>query len=462
METVQFFRSQVDLFLRGENLSRKFHDLFELKDLELQRKKLEKKKTKKKKSKAKDKKQKREKSPDIPEPHSAVINTHDNASMFAVYALVRQAVLAHAIRDSTRLYHLANTNTDSDTDSDEEAEEKGIDQQIKIPKIVGLGLSSVFELVRESRNQYPVLCIKALKALLDLLQGQQPEGMKKEPPEIVEELFSLLMDLAINTGAKNIGGEDLSMSSLACSALISLTIGLGDTEKLLRAITVMLMSRSGLELQDIVVPGVLASLQKSVQAVLLGKSQLPDWFNNGVKTRSHAQLFKLTNARVGECLVENSAIASDGRFLYILNKFGLYKVGSGYGGTIKGKLENHKKDFPVHKNTFLAFAAGKLLCKWDRGSTPSLCVINRTTLSPENTFGIDGNASPHSLLFSDGENIGYISPTKEEDSFVIRTFSPISNPPMSLVNEVPLKLTRKCMDVMGSTLFDFTYEKRTI
>ncbi|GFN82142.1 E3 ubiquitin-protein ligase mycbp2-like, partial [Plakobranchus ocellatus] len=105
---------------------------------------------------------------------------------------------------------------------------------------------------------------------------------------------------------------------------------------------------------------------------------------------------------------------------------------------------------------------GKLLCKWDRGSSPSLCVINRTTLSPENTFGIDGNASPHSLLFGDGENIGYISPTKEEDSFVIRTFSPISSPPMSLVNEVPLKLTRKCMDVMGSTLFDFTYEKRTV
>ena len=47
----------------------------------------------------------------------------------------------------------------------------------------------MFELVRESRNHYPELCIKALKALLDLLQGQQPEGMKKEPPEIVGEWF---------------------------------------------------------------------------------------------------------------------------------------------------------------------------------------------------------------------------------------------------------------------------------
>ena len=52
------------------------------------------------------------------------------------------------------------------------------------------------------------------------------------------------------------------------------------------------------------VPGVLASLQKSVQAVLLGKSQLPDWFNHGVKIRSHAQLFKLTNARGNLLLIK--------------------------------------------------------------------------------------------------------------------------------------------------------------
>ncbi|XP_055893471.1 E3 ubiquitin-protein ligase MYCBP2-like isoform X4 [Biomphalaria glabrata] len=462
-EAVQCFRSQVDLFLKGDNLSRRFHDLFKFKDLESVKKKLEKKKSKKKKSKTKEKKQKiqREKSPELVESAPSIITTHGNASMFTVFATVRQAVLAQAIRDSTRLYHLANTGTDSESDSDDEGEEKGKDQQIKIPKIVGLGLNGVFELVRESRSQYPELCIKALRALLDLLQGQQPEGMKREPPDIVENLFSLLMDLAINTGEGDNSKSGASMSSLACSALISLTIALGDTEKLLRAITVMLMSRLGLEHQDIQVPGILTSLQKSVQAVLLGKAQLPDWFNYGIKSKCQAQIFKLANAKVGECLVENSAIASDGRFLYILNKYGLYKIGSGYGGTIMGKLESQKRDFPVHKNTFLAFAAGKLLCKWDRGTTPSLCVINRTTLAPENTFGIDGNSSTHSLLFSDGENIGYIAPAKEEDSFVIRTFSPVSSPPMSQMNEVPLKLTRKCMDYMGSTPFDSTNDKRT-
>lgn len=52
-------------------------------------------------------------------------------------------------------------------------------------QIVGLGLNGVFELVRETRSQYPELCVKALRSLLDMLQGQQPEGMKKEPPDVV-------------------------------------------------------------------------------------------------------------------------------------------------------------------------------------------------------------------------------------------------------------------------------------
>ena len=84
--------------------------------------------------------------------------------------------------------------------------------------------------------------------------------------KLAEDLFSLLMDLAINTGSKSMHEEDLSrsMSSLACSALISLTIGLGDTEKLLRAVTVMLMSRSGLELQDIVVCAINTTYNKIV------------------------------------------------------------------------------------------------------------------------------------------------------------------------------------------------------
>ena len=43
----------------------------------------------------------------------------------------------------------------------------------------------MFELVRETRDHYPELCIKAMKSLLDMLQGQLPESMKLEPSDIV-------------------------------------------------------------------------------------------------------------------------------------------------------------------------------------------------------------------------------------------------------------------------------------
>ena len=48
-----------------------------------------------------------------------------------------------------------------------------------------------------------------------------------------------------------------------------------------------------------------------------------------------------------------------------------------------------------------------------------------------------------------------------QDSFVVRTFSPICNP-MPLVSEIPLKLARKCVDVFGTASFDADSEMHTI
>ena len=39
--------------------------------------------------------------------------------------------------------------------------------------------------MRESRSVEPVLCTKALAALLDVLQGQLPEGLKAEPDDVI-------------------------------------------------------------------------------------------------------------------------------------------------------------------------------------------------------------------------------------------------------------------------------------
>lgn len=52
-------------------------------------------------------------------------------------------------------------------------------------QIVGIGLRSVFTLMRESKTIDPMLCTKALVALLDVLQGQLPEGLKSEPDDVI-------------------------------------------------------------------------------------------------------------------------------------------------------------------------------------------------------------------------------------------------------------------------------------
>ena len=42
---------------------------------------------------------------------------------------------------------------------------------------------------------------------------------------------------------------------------------------------------------------------------------------------------------------EVHSIASDGPHVYLQTDQGLYKIGSGYGGTVKGRIYLHRPDF---------------------------------------------------------------------------------------------------------------------
>ena len=68
---------------------------------------------------------------------------------------------------------LSGVSDDSEEESDEGAETRRDLDGITgppLPRIVGLGLCSVFELIRETWIEQPSLCRRALKALLDMLQ----------------------------------------------------------------------------------------------------------------------------------------------------------------------------------------------------------------------------------------------------------------------------------------------------
>jgi E3 ubiquitin-protein ligase MYCBP2 len=56
---------------------------------------------------------------------------------------------------------------------------------IVIMQIVGIGLCGVFELIHETQTSHPSLCIRALQALFDVLQGQPPEGLRGEPTDAI-------------------------------------------------------------------------------------------------------------------------------------------------------------------------------------------------------------------------------------------------------------------------------------
>lgn len=139
-------------------------------------------------------------------------------------------------------------------------------------------------------------------------------------------------------------------TALACSCLLSLVVVRGSTSKLLAATAALLMCPRG---QTIQLPMVMTALQRSVHAVLLGKLARPDWLTHGVPNNAVVDSFTITNA---ESLGEVRSLASDGQYLYFYTARGLFKVGSGLGGTIKGKIYHNVPDFFHAKRGWLGFA----------------------------------------------------------------------------------------------------------
>ncbi|KAJ7319915.1 hypothetical protein JRQ81_019426 [Phrynocephalus forsythii] len=263
------------------------------------------------------------------------IKLHSNPSAFNVYCNVRHCVLEWQKREASIALASKNTAQSGDSDSDEEEELK--EPPIKLPKIIEIGLCEVFELIKETRFSHPALCLRSLQALLNVLQGQQPEGLQSEPPEVLESLFQLLLEITVrSTGMNDSTGQ--SLTALSCACLFSLVAAWGETGRTLQAISAILTNNGSHACQTIQVPTILNSLQRSVQAVLVGKIQIQDWFSNGIKKAALMHKWSLKEISVDEddhCLLQ-----SDGYFLYLLCKDGLYKIGSGYSGTVRGHIYN--------------------------------------------------------------------------------------------------------------------------
>ncbi|KAG2456598.1 MYCB2 ligase, partial [Polypterus senegalus] len=377
------------------------------------------------------------------------IKLHSNPSAFNVYCNVRHCVLEWQQKEASLALASKTSVQSGDSDSDEEEESK--EPPIKLPKIIGIGLCGVFELIKETRFSHPSLCLRSLQALLDMLQGQQPEGFQSEPPDVLESLFHLLLEITIrSTGMNDSTGQ--ALTALSCACLFSLVVAWGDTGKILQAVSAILTNNGSNACQAIQVPAILNSLQRSVQAVLVGKIQIQDWFSNGIKKAALMNKWILKEVSIDDD--ENCLLQSDGSFLYLLCKDGLYKVGSGYSGTVRGHVYNSTSRIRNRKErkSWLGYAQGYLLYQDMNNHNMTALKINPETLEQEGAITMPGlQADGQNIVFTDGEYINQIAACRD-DGFVVRIYATSTEP--TLQQELQLKLARKCLHACGISLFD--------
>ena len=476
-------------------------------------------------------------------PHVAIPR---NPSPFAVFAAVRATCFENRQRQATLLQLQSNAawkeaeeadlNELTSSDNDQVFGTNGKLKSAQLPKIVGIGLQGVFEIIRESRAAYPSVCRRALASLLNILQGLQPEELAHEPSSITDPTFEMLLELASSDPIpKTIhkSGTDESeqrsefddgqnIRALAGACLLSFAVAHGDTSKILPAISALLMcSLRGQE--NLIMPAILVGLQRSVVSVMLGRTDHPDFMTHGVQKESLTDSFpinfypknNLDNVGKTQHPIVH-ALASDGTFLYLQTSAGLFKVGSGYNGTMKGYTYLHNPSFCSdagwlgHVNGQLYFrsyttpseeggavggksvdfsdaqyeeeeniwneasksSSSKLellrvstaelkICGTTRGSAYSLLGGNdhQTPLFGNNSSVYQNESTKNEVtsespyvLFDDGSHIGAIT-INNNDNFVIKFLNPSNN--LACVSELPLKLARKCIDVYGSsTVFE--------
>ena len=302
----------------------------------------EKRKTKKsKKSKTKEKR-KMEPITDM-YPSLPQVSIPKNPSPFAVFAAIRNTCLENKRKQDTILQmqsaaawkEVEDLSNDGGHGAESSSDSELAKKIANLPKIVGIGLQGVFEIIRESQNQYPSICRRALESLSDILGGLQPEELANEPPTVIEPMFDTLLELT------TADVDDDEIRALASSCILSLAVAYGDTGKTLLASSAMLMSQPRGN-DDIYMPPILVSLQRSVISVMLGKLDHPSFMSQGLMTSSLLDTFEVKFRKQPEVV---HSLTSDGSYLYFQTSEGLFKVGSGYGGTIKGHVYCYNKDF---------------------------------------------------------------------------------------------------------------------
>ncbi|KAK4016037.1 hypothetical protein OUZ56_031000 [Daphnia magna] len=393
------------------------------------------------------------------------INT--DPSYFSTLAFVRKLIRREQDAAAKKGYNLSKVLTSSNLDF--ENEEKSIDEIQKnqlthlVPQVVVISLRSIFDLIEESKSSHPELCFKVLKALLGILQNLSPESLSSEPCQVVEPLFELLLKLSTVIDAENdriIPAEteeiEGSLSSLASSCLLSLTVAWGLTPKILQALDTLITVARPLAAQLITLPNIMLTLQKGVRSALVGTSHIPDWFSQGIQKKTLVTSFSVNAAE--KDVMENS-IASDGSYVYLLTSNGLHKIGTGFGSTVSGRIYVTSKKSFTSSEGILLFFDGQLFIHTIKNDR-NLHIVDKETLALKSYISLQDAVSTHSVLFSDGKRLGSVFKT-DEDELQASLFE-INKGELFSFGECRLRLALQSLYVVGASTNDESTDLRQI
>ena len=226
----------------------------------------------------------------------------------------------------------------------------------------------------------------------------------------------------------------------------------GSTAHLLRTTAALLMSPRSHAGELVTMPGILAALQRSVHSLLIRRTVHPDFMSHGVTVSSLVDTFPVLwrDPTSPDCSLYS--LASDGHYLYLHSTAGLHKVGSGFSGTMRGHVYRHHPTFYTDQPGWLGLASGTLYYKSSDLGRFELVVLDTETLEPIKTVtSSERFPGPH-LMLSDGHQVGLVTAGKD-DTFTIKFLSP-STSPMVVTGDLPIKLARKCVELLGSSVID--------
>lgn len=125
-----------------------------------------------------------------------------NCSPFSAFASIRELVLELSFAEESKKWLVSSEERDNECDNAGPSPDPA-PSPVPLPRVVGIGLETVFQLLKESQvhGRHTTFCVKALQALLQVLGGQHPQSLRKEPSPVIGT-FSLIHSFSTGLGSE--------------------------------------------------------------------------------------------------------------------------------------------------------------------------------------------------------------------------------------------------------------------